>query len=52
MSNVMDLDLQEIENCQSSQESTEEKNKDDLMGAQACQNVSHSNIALDDNVKK
>jgi len=41
----MDLDLQEmIKNRQSSQESIGENNKDQLMGAQACQN--------DDNVKK
>ncbi|KAL5233891.1 hypothetical protein ACI65C_001301 [Semiaphis heraclei] len=53
INNSLDLDLQEmIENRQSSQESIEEKNKDELMGAQACQNCSYSNIVLDDNVKK
>ncbi|XP_001949412.1 transcription initiation factor TFIID subunit 9 [Acyrthosiphon pisum] len=53
MSNSMEFDLQEmIENRQSSQESIGENDKDELMEAQAYQNRSYSDIALDDAVEK
>ncbi|KAL4088545.1 hypothetical protein QTP88_023639 [Uroleucon formosanum] len=53
MNNSMEFDLQEIiENRHSSQESIGENDKDELMDAQAYQNPSYSDIALDDTVEK
>ncbi|XP_026808386.1 transcription initiation factor TFIID subunit 9-like [Rhopalosiphum maidis] len=53
MNNSMEFDLQEMmENRQSSQESIVENDKDELMDAQAYQNRSFSDIALDDAVEK
>jgi len=53
MNNSLEFDLQEmIENRQSSQESIGETDKDELMDAEAYQNRSYSDIALDDAVEK
>jgi len=53
MNSSIEFDLQEmIENRQSSQESIGENDKDEPMEAQAYQNRSYSDIALDDAVEK